>query len=149
MVICAAWAPRRRASCAETNQPAWRAATPAVEADPVLRAFVGARPVGPCLRLLKRGESKFKTHREKPRQKDPQTLTRSGAKPIVPAEKPLGLGLHRRCRGLPRCRLRRRFHLGRRGAEGATCPGVVTTDEGPASCTAGTGACSWGTGGSA
>jgi hypothetical protein len=39
--------------------------------------------------------------------------------------------------------------LGTRGAEGAACLGVVMTDEGPASCTAGTGACSWGTGRSA
>jgi hypothetical protein len=28
------------------------------------------------------------------------------------------------------------------GAEGAACPGVVTTDEGPTSCTAGAGTCS-------
>jgi hypothetical protein len=36
-----------------------------------------------------------------------------------------------------------------RGTEGATCPGIVTTAEGPTSCTPGTGACSWGTCGSA
>jgi hypothetical protein len=36
-----------------------------------------------------------------------------------------------------------------RGAEGAACPGVVTTAEGPASCTAGAGTCSWGACGSA
>jgi hypothetical protein len=38
---------------------------------------------------------------------------------------------------------------GARGAEGAAWPGVVTTARGPTSCAAGTGACSWGTGGSA
>jgi hypothetical protein len=53
MAAYAAWAPRRRAPCAEANQPAWRAATPAAEADPILRAFEGARPAEPCLRLLK------------------------------------------------------------------------------------------------
>jgi hypothetical protein len=56
MATRAAWAPRRRAPCAEANQPAWRAAAPAVEAGPVLRAFVGARPAEPCLRLLKERE---------------------------------------------------------------------------------------------
>jgi hypothetical protein len=35
-------------------------------------------------------ESKFKTHSEKPKQGYPQILTHSGARPIVPAEKPLG-----------------------------------------------------------
>jgi hypothetical protein len=54
MTACAAWAPRRRAPCTEANQQAWRAATPAAEAGPVLRAFEGARPAKPCLRLLKK-----------------------------------------------------------------------------------------------
>jgi hypothetical protein len=49
----AAWAPRSRVSCAEASQSAWRAAALAAEADTVLRAFRGARPVEPCLRLLK------------------------------------------------------------------------------------------------
>jgi hypothetical protein len=64
MAACAAWAPRRRAPYAEANQPAWRAATLAAEAGPVLRAFEGARPAEPCLRLLKRRRGKFKTHSE-------------------------------------------------------------------------------------
>jgi hypothetical protein len=64
MAACAAWAPRRRAPCAEANQPAWRAATPAAEVGPVLRAFEGARPAEPCLRLLKRRRGRFKTHNE-------------------------------------------------------------------------------------
>jgi hypothetical protein len=38
---------------------------------------------------------------------------------------------------------------GTRGVEGAACPGVVLTAEGPTSCIASTGTCSWGTGGSA
>jgi hypothetical protein len=87
---CAAWAPRRRAPCAEASQPAWRAAAPAAEAGLVLRAFVGARPAEPCLRLLKEREGGFKTHNEKMKQRYPQILTRSGARPIVPAGRPLG-----------------------------------------------------------
>jgi hypothetical protein len=53
MTARASWAPRRRAPCAEANQPAWRATAPAEDAGPVLRAFVGARPAEPYLRLLK------------------------------------------------------------------------------------------------
>jgi hypothetical protein len=64
MTACAAWAPHRRAPCAEANQPVWHAATPAAEAGPVLRAFEGARPAEPCLRLLKRRRGEFKTHNE-------------------------------------------------------------------------------------
>lgn len=47
----AAWAPRSRALCAEASQLAWCAAAPAAEASPVLRAFLGARPVELCLRF--------------------------------------------------------------------------------------------------
>jgi hypothetical protein len=65
MATRAAWAPHRRAPYAEASQPAWRAAAPAAEAGFVLRAFVGARPAEPCLRLLKEREGKFKTHSEK------------------------------------------------------------------------------------
>jgi hypothetical protein len=36
-----------------------------------------------------------------------------------------------------------------RGTEGAARPGVITMAGGPTSCAAGSGACSWGTGGSA
>jgi hypothetical protein len=69
MATRAAWAPRWRAPCAEANQPAWRAATPATEAGFVLRAFLGARPAKPCLRLLKGRDGKFKTHNEKKRNR--------------------------------------------------------------------------------
>jgi hypothetical protein len=64
MIARASWAPRWRAPCTEANQPAWRAAAPAEEAGPVLRAFVGARPAEPCLRLLKGRKGKIKTHRK-------------------------------------------------------------------------------------
>jgi hypothetical protein len=91
MATRTAWAPRRRVPCAEANQPAWHAAAPAAEADPVLRAFVGARPAKPCLRLLKERERASSRHKvKKPNQRYPQILTRSGPRPIVPAERPLG-----------------------------------------------------------
>jgi hypothetical protein len=87
----AAWAPRRRAPCAEANQSAWHAAASAAEAGPILRAFVGGRPAKPCLRLLKERERASSRHTvKKPKQGYPQILTRSEARPIVPAEKPLG-----------------------------------------------------------
>jgi hypothetical protein len=64
MTARASWASRRRAPCAEANQPPWRAAAPAEEVGPVLRAFVGARPAEPYLRLLKGRKSKIKIHRK-------------------------------------------------------------------------------------
>jgi hypothetical protein len=66
MTARAAWAPRRRAPCAEANQLAWHAATPAEEAGPVLRAFMGARPAEPCLRLLNGRQGNITTHRNRP-----------------------------------------------------------------------------------
>src|SRR5688572_16772769 len=57
--------PRLGASCAEASQPAWRAAAPAAEADTVLRAFVGVRPVRPCLRLPKGREKASSRHATK------------------------------------------------------------------------------------
>jgi hypothetical protein len=91
MATRAAWAPCRRAPCAEANQPAWCAVAPAAEAGPVLRAFVGARPAKPYLRLLKERERASSRHTvKKPKQRYPQILTRSGARPIVPAGRPLG-----------------------------------------------------------
>jgi hypothetical protein len=64
MTARASWAPRQRAPCAEANQPAWRAAAPTEEVGPVLRAFMGARPAEPCLRLLKGRKDKIKIHRK-------------------------------------------------------------------------------------
>jgi hypothetical protein len=64
MTACASWAPRRRAPYAKANQPAWSAAAPAEEVGPVLRAFMGARPTEPCLRLLKGRKDKIKIHRK-------------------------------------------------------------------------------------
>jgi hypothetical protein len=62
MATRAAWGPRRRVPCAEANQLAWRAAAPATEAGPVLRALVGARPTKLCLRLLKERERASSRH---------------------------------------------------------------------------------------
>jgi hypothetical protein len=90
MATRAAWAPRWREPCAEANQLAWHAAAPTTEAGFVLRAFVGARPAKPCLRLLKERESKFKAHSERLKQRYPQILTRSRARPIMPVGRLLG-----------------------------------------------------------
>jgi hypothetical protein len=78
MAARAAWAPRSRASCAEADQPAWRAAAPAAEAGTVLRAFVGARPVRPCLRLLKGREKASSRHATK----EAKTEAFSGTYPL-------------------------------------------------------------------
>jgi hypothetical protein len=85
----AAWAPRSSALCAEASQPAWRAAAPAAEASLVLRAFLGARPVEPCLRLLKE-RARSRHTEKKPKQRYPRILTRSGPGSIVPAGRPFG-----------------------------------------------------------
>jgi hypothetical protein len=91
MATRAAWAPRSRASCAEVSQPAWRGATLAAEASTVLRAFRGARPAEPCLRLLKgKGKAGSEHTKKEPKQRYPQILTRSGPRPIAPAGRPLG-----------------------------------------------------------
>jgi hypothetical protein len=57
MIARASWAPRRRAPCAEANQPAWRAAAPAEEASPVLRGLRGgqtSRALPPLAKRKKR-----------------------------------------------------------------------------------------------
>jgi hypothetical protein len=90
MATRAAWAPRLRASCAEASQPAWRGAALAAEAGIVLRAFRGARPAEPCLRLLRgKGKAGSGHTKKEPKQRYPQILTRSGPRPIVPAGRPL------------------------------------------------------------
>jgi hypothetical protein len=54
-------------------------------------AFLGARPVEPCLRLLKEREKIRSRHTEKkPKQRYPRILTRSGPGPIVHAGRPPG-----------------------------------------------------------
>jgi hypothetical protein len=90
MATRAAWAPRLRASCAEASQPAWRGAALAAEAGTVLRAFRGARPAEPCLRLLRGKDKAGSVHTKKePKQRYPQILTHSRPRPIVHAGRPL------------------------------------------------------------
>jgi hypothetical protein len=134
----------------EANQPAWRAATPTVEAGPVLRAFVGARPAEPCLRLLKGRRGKFKTHSEITKTGDPSdTYPLRGKANRACGETPRALVSAGAAKGCPAAGFDAASTSNARGAEGAACPGDVTTAEGPSSRTAGTGTCSWGTCGSA
>jgi hypothetical protein len=146
----AAWAPRRRAPCAEVNQPAWRAAAPVAEAGFVLRAFVGGRPAKPCLRLLKERESKFKAHNEKTEIEVPSdTYPLRGKANRACGEAPRAPISAGAAEGCPAAGFGAASASGARGDEGAALPGVVTTTEGPASCAASVGTCSWGAGGSA
>jgi hypothetical protein len=65
-------------------------AAPAAEAGAVLRAFRGARPVEPCLRLLGRKKRAGSGHMKKVSgRRYLQILTHSGPQPIVPAGRPL------------------------------------------------------------
>jgi hypothetical protein len=150
MATRAAWAPRWRAPCAEANQPAWRATAPAAEAGFVLRAFVGARPAKPCLRLLKERDGKFKTHSEKTRTEvSPDAYPLRGKANRVCGEAPRAPVSAGAAEGCPAAGFGAASASGARGTEGAALPGVDTTVGGPTSCTAGRGACSWGTGRSA
>jgi hypothetical protein len=113
MATRAAWAPPRGVPCAEANQSTWRATAPAAEAGFVLRAFVGARPAKPCLRLLEERDGKFKTHSKKNQNRDIlRYLPAPGQGQSCLRGGPSGPGLRRRCRGLPCRRLRCRFCLG-------------------------------------
>jgi hypothetical protein len=151
MATRAAWAPRWRAPWVEANQPAWRAVALAADAGFVLRAFAGARPAKPCLRLLKGRDGKFKTHSEK--------KTETG---VSSDTYPLRTKVNRACgeapwapipagavEGCPTAGFGTVSASDARGTEGAACPGVVTTAEEPASYAASAGTFSWGTGRSA
>jgi hypothetical protein len=150
MTARASWAPRRRAPCAEANQPAWRTAAPAEETGPVLRAFVGARPAEPCLRLLKGRKNKIKIHRK-------MAETR-----VLSDTYPLRGKANRACREISRTPVSADAAEGwptagfdaasasdTRGTDGAACTNDVTAAVGTTSRTAGTGTCSRGTCGSA
>jgi hypothetical protein len=143
MATRTAWAPRWRAPCLEANQPAWHTAAPAAEAGFVLRAFVGARPAGPCLRLLKQRDSKFKTHRGKPKiEVSSDTYPLRGKANRACGEAPRALASAGTAEGCPAAGFGTASVSDARGTEGTTCPGVVTTAEGPASCAASAGTCS-------
>jgi hypothetical protein len=150
MATRAAWAPRWRAPCAEANQPAWRVAAPAAEAGFVLRAFVGARPAKPCLRLLKERDDEFKTRSGKTKtEASSDTYSLRGKANRACGEAPRAPVSAGAAEGCPAAGFGAASASGARGAEGAALLGVVTTTEGPASCTAGAATCSWGTSGSA
>jgi hypothetical protein len=150
MATRAAWAPRWRVPCTEANQPAWRATAPAAEAGFVLRAFVGARPTKPCLRLLKERDIKFKTHSEKTETEvSLDTYPLRGKANRACGEAPRSLASAGAAENCPPTGFGAASALGARGTKGTALPGIDTTAGGTTSCTAGTGACSWGTGRSA
>jgi hypothetical protein len=150
MATRAAWAPCWRAPCAEANQPTWRATAPAAEAGFVLRAFVGARPAKPCLRLLKERESKFKAHSEETEiEVSSDTYPLWGKANSACGEAPRAPIPTGAAKGCPIVGFGTVSASDAPGTEGAACSGVVTTTEGPASCAASVGTYSWGTGGSA
>jgi hypothetical protein len=145
MTARAAWAPRRRAPCTKANQPAWRAATPAAEPDPILSAFTGASPAKPYLRLLDGRRGNFKTH-----SKITETEVPSDTHPLwgkanracgKTPRAPVSAGA---AEGCPAAVFDTASASDALDAEGATCPGNATTAKGPISCTADAGTCSWG-----
>jgi hypothetical protein len=150
MATRAAWAPRWRAPCAEANQPAWHAAAPAAEAGFVLRAFVGARPAKPCLRLLKERDGKFKIHNEGTKTGvSSDTYSLRGKANRACGEAPrahIPAGSAESC---PAAGFDTVSASDARGTDGPACPGIITAAEGPASCAASAGTCSWGVGESA
>jgi hypothetical protein len=128
----------------------WSAATPAAEAGPVLRAFVGARPAEPCLRLLKGRRGKFKIHSKITETGVPSdTYLLRGKANRACGETPRALVSTGAAEGCPAAGFDAASTSDARGAEGADCPGDIATAGGPTSRTTGTGTCSWGTCGSA
>jgi hypothetical protein len=95
-------------------------------------------------------ESKFKTHSEKTKTEvslDTYPLRGKANRACGEAPRaPVSAGA---AEGCPAAGFGAVSASDARGAEGAACLGVVTTAEGPASCTAGVGTCSWGACGSA
>jgi hypothetical protein len=150
MTARASRAPRRRAPCVEANQPAWRAATSAEEARPILGAFVGARPAEPCLHLLKGRKDKIKIHRKMAETRVPlDTYPLRGKANRACGETSRTPVSTDAAEGWPAAGFDAASASDARGADGAACPGDITTAEGTTSCTAGTGTCSRGACGSA
>jgi hypothetical protein len=87
---CAAWAPRFGVSCKKANWPVRPGAALAAEAGAVLRAFRGARPVEPCLRLLgRKGRAGSRHTKKEPGRRYPKILTHSRPRSIVPVGRSL------------------------------------------------------------
>jgi hypothetical protein len=75
----------------KASRPAWHGVALAAEAGIVLRAFRGARPAEPCLRLLGgKGKAGSGHTKKEPGQRYPQILTHFEPRPIVPTGRPLG-----------------------------------------------------------
>jgi hypothetical protein len=103
----------------------------------------------PPLAERKRG-SKFKAHREKTKTEvSSDTYPLRGKANRAHGEAPRAPVSAGAAEGCPAAGFGAASTSGARGAEGAARPGVISTVEGPTSCTTGTGTCSWGTGGSA
>jgi hypothetical protein len=103
---------------------------------------VGARPAEPCLRLLKEKEGKFETHNKKTEAEVfSDTYPLRGKAYRACGETPRAPVSTGAAEGCPAAGFDAASTSDARGAEGATCPGVVTTAEGLTSCTAGAGAC--------
>jgi hypothetical protein len=115
-----------------------------------LRAFVGARPAKPCLRLLKGRDGKFKTHSEKSEtgvSSDTYPLRTKANRACGEAPRtPIPTGA---AEGCPAVGFGTISSSDARGAKGAACLGIITAAEGPAFCATSAGTCSWGAGGSA
>jgi hypothetical protein len=125
----------------ETSQPAWRAAAPVAEAGTVLRAFVGARPVGPCLRLLKGRKKASSSHATKETKTEAfsdtyplRTRANRACGETSRASVPAGAA-----KGCPATNFGATPTSGARGAEGVACPGIAAAAGGSASYTAGAG----------
>jgi hypothetical protein len=104
---------------------------------------VGARLAEPCLRLLKKRESEFKTHSEKTKTEvSSDTYLLRGKASRACGETPQAPVSVGTAKGCPAAGFGAASTSGARGAEGAACLGVVTTDEGPTSCTTDAGTCS-------
>jgi hypothetical protein len=89
-MTCATWPPRFGASCEKASWPARPGAALAAEAGAVLRAFRGARPVEPCLRLPGGKRRAGSEHtKEDPGQRYSKILTHSGPRSIVPVGRSL------------------------------------------------------------
>jgi hypothetical protein len=98
----------------------------------------------------RKSESKFKTHREKTKTEvSSDTHPLRGKANRAHEEAPRAPVSAGGAEGCPAAGFGATSASGARGAEGAACLGVVTTAEGPASCTAVAGTCSWGACGSA
>jgi hypothetical protein len=112
---------------------------------------MGVRPIRPCLRLLKGREKTSSRHATK----EAKTEAFSDTYPLRTkanrscGEAPRASVPTAAAKGCPTTDFSAAPTSGARGAEGAACPGIAAAAGGSTSCTAGTGACPWGTEGSA